>query len=81
MPLEQVITTVKTIVNISEEKIVAAYSKAERKLRHIIKTEGDANGARRTDKYFLQLVYEAIYENAASETFVALYKAEKEQVA
>lgn len=81
MPLEQVISTVKKIVDISEEKIVSAYSKAECKLRHIIITEGDADGARLTDNYFLQLVYEAIYETAASETYVALYKVKKEQVA
>lgn len=81
MPIEQVITTVKKIVDISEEKIVAAYSKAERKLRHIIITEGDANGVRRSDNYFLQLVYEAIYEAAAADMSIALYKAEKEQVA
>lgn len=81
MPIEQVILTVKKIVDISEEKIVVAYSRAERKLRRIIITEGDANGTRRSNSYFMQLVYEAIYETAASEMSVALYKAEKEQVA
>ena len=81
MLIEQVITAVKKRVDISEEKIVTAYSKAERKLKRIIRAEGNADGARNTDNYFLQLVYEAIYETAASEMFINLYKTEKEQVA
>lgn len=81
MPIEQVITIVRELANVADDKIERAYAMAERKLRRIIIREGTANGERSKPEYFLKLVFEAIGELTAMEVYGALYKAEKEQVA
>ena len=56
-----------TIVPITGTEIAASWEDAERKLRRIIKREGDADGARLEDGYFQELLKEIIIEKRETE--------------
>lgn len=45
---------------ITTEEVSAAWSEAQDKLERIIDSEGDADGARREDWYFIELLREVI---------------------
>lgn len=77
MPIEQVITIVKSIDDVPDSKIENAYIYAQRKLDRIISREGTLQGQRLKPEYLLQLVYEALAEITAMEVFGI----EKEQAA
>lgn len=51
------------------------YGRAQRKLRHIVTNFGDADGARNTVNYIVQLTVEAIKAQAFTDFTVALYEA------
>lgn len=56
-----------TIAPITGTEIAASWEEAERKLRRIIKREGDADGARLEDSYFQELLKEIILERREAE--------------
>lgn len=56
-----------TIAPITGAEIAASWEEAERKLRQIIKREGDADGARLEDGYFQELLKEIILEKRETE--------------
>lgn len=45
---------------ITKTEILASWNDAERKLERIIEREGDADGARREDWYFIEILKEVI---------------------
>lgn len=45
---------------ITKAEILASWNDAERKLERIIEREGDADGARREDWYFIEILKEVI---------------------
>lgn len=54
------------------------YTRAQRKLRHIIDHFGDDDGARSTVEYIAQLTVEAVQQQALSDWCGAMYEAKKE---
>ena len=62
---------------LSDDAWAEYYSRAKRKLRHIITHFGDDGGARRTIGYIADLVIEAIRAQTFSEWTAALYEQRK----
>lgn len=55
------------------------YTRAQRKLRHIIDHFGDDDGARSTVEYIAQLTVEAVQQQALSDWCGAMYEAKKRE--